>query len=100
MDVGERICQTERRKRRTNQASHLVVMEVDTVKIDNRQSGRRKSGEISDDGGEGLCDECPMWTVGTVMVNGGNEKDRRLAKQAMVGVIDWVATRDSSTGIA
>ena len=32
-----------------------------------------------------------MWTVGTVMVNGGNEKDRRLAKQAMVGdLVGWL----------
>ena len=31
---------------------------------------------------------------------GGNEKDRRSAKKAMVRVILWLATRDSSTRIA
>ena len=41
-----------------------------------------------------------MWTVGTVMVNGGNEKDRRLTTTGHGGGFGWVATRDSSTGIA
>ena len=41
-----------------------------------------------------------MWTEGTVMGNDGNEKDRKSAKKAMVGVIVWLVTRDSSTGIA
>ena len=77
-----------------------VVMAVEARKGDNRQSGRRKNDEISDDGCYGICEECPMWTVETVMVNGGNERDRRLAKTGHGGGFDWVATRASSTGIA
>ena len=41
-----------------------------------------------------------MWTDGTVMGKGGNERDRRSAKKAMVVVIVGLATRDSSTEIA
>ena len=35
--------------RQTNQACHLVVMAVETGKGCNRQSGRRKNGENSND---------------------------------------------------
>ena len=31
------------------------------------------------------------------MGNGGNEKDRRSTKKVMVGVIVWLATRNSSS---
>ena len=77
-----------------------VVMAVEARKGDNRQSGRRKNDESSDDGCYGTSEECPMWTVETVMVNGGNERDRRLVKTGHGGGFDWVATRASSTGIA
>ena len=77
-----------------------VVMAVEARKGDNRQSGRRKNDESSDGGCDGICEECPRWTVETVMVNGGNERDRRLVKTGHGGGLDWVATRASSTGIA
>ena len=86
--------------RQTKQACHPVVMAVETGKETYKQSGRRKNGEKSSDGCEGICDECPRWTVETVMVNGGNEKNRRLVKTGHGGGLDWVATQASSTGIA
>ena len=91
MEVGERINQTERRNKANESSMSPVVMAVEARKGDNRQSGRRKNGEIADDDCYCICEECPMWTVETVMVNGGNERDRRLVKQAMVGdLIGWL----------
>ena len=63
MKAGERIYQTERRNKANEASISPVVMAVEARKGDNRQSGRRKNGEIADGGCYGNCDECPMWTV-------------------------------------